>query len=101
MKKLVLGLLLLPMVAVAQQTQPESVTVDKPVLCTQTEALMSTMEKSDYQEIPYWMGTDSNSYWALVVNQKTGTWTMIQFTQDVGCIVGAGENHGIVRQPKK
>ena len=100
MKKLALSLLLLPVIAVAEQP-PEAVTVDKPVICVQTEVLMSTMEKSDYQEIPYWMGTDSNSYWGLVVNQKTGTWTMIQFTQDMGCIVGAGKNHGVVRQPKK
>jgi hypothetical protein len=102
MKKSVLSLLFLPVFAVAQQTQPqESVTVNKPVICVQTEVLMSTLEKSEYQEIPYWMGTDSNSYWALVVNEKTGTWTMIQFTQDVGCIVGAGSNSGTVLQPQK
>jgi len=102
MKKLLLSVLFLPVFAFAQQQQQpqEIITANKEVTCVDTATLMNALEKSEFKEIPYWMGTDSDSYWGLVVNEKTGTWTMIQFTQDLGCIIGSGKNHKLVQSIK-
>lgn len=98
MKKLAISLLMLPMITVAQQAPN---TVDKPVVCVNVEVLMAELESSKYKEVPFWMGTDSKSYWGLVVNEKTGTWSLIQFDQEIGCIIGVGKNSGTIIQPKE
>lgn len=100
MKKFVLSVLLMPVLVLAQ-SMDKPVTVDKPVVCVNTEQLFAAMERSEYQETPHWMGTDSNSYWGMFVNLDTRTWTIIQFTADVACVVGAGENHGHMTPPNK
>lgn len=98
MKKIALGLLLLPMITLAQQ---EPQTVEKPVVCVDVEILMDELQNNKYKEEPVWMGTSGDSYWGLVVNKDTGTWTLIQFNQETGCMIGAGENHGTVLKPKQ
>lgn len=97
MKKFMMSVLLLPAVVFAQQQQQqpqEPVTVDKKVTCASTELVMRALESSEYKEIPYWMGTDGDSYWGMLVNENTKTWTIIQFNRDVACIIGSGKNHG-------
>lgn len=103
MKKFLASVLLLPAFAFAQQQQqPQGpVTVEKPVVCVSAEVLMDALEKSESKEVPYWMGTDAETYWGMLVNEKTGTWTIIQFNRDIGCIIGAGENHGHMIQKTK
>lgn len=102
MKKLVLSLLALPVFAFAQQS-PNAVTIEKSVVCIDAAVLVNGLEDNKYREVPVWMGTDidSDSLWGLITNPVTGTWTIIQFDQDVGCIIGAGTNSGPVRPPQK
>lgn len=91
MKNLIFSLLLLPVFAFAQQ---EPNIVDKKIVCVEIDVLMKELKKNEYNEIPFWMGTDTESYWTLIANKDTGTWTIIQFNEEVGCMIGAGENHG-------
>lgn len=103
MKKLVLSLLALPVFAFAQQPSPDVVTIEKSVVCIDAAVLVNELESNKYREVPVWMGTDieSASLWGLITNPVTGTWTIIQFDQDVGCIIGAGTNSGPVLPPAK
>ena len=80
---LVLGL------AVAQ-----SVTIQKPVECDDTEILFRGLIGSNYKEKPIWMGIESGSTlskYSLFVNEKTMSWTLIQFDEKIACVLGTGE----------
>lgn len=86
MRKFLLGVLLLPAFVLAQP-----VTVEKPVVCEKTEKVIETLQNGQYKELPTWIGYDDKSRYALFVNTKTKTWTIIQFNETIACVVGAGE----------
>ena len=85
MRKFLLGVLLLPAFAFA-----EPVTVEKPVICDTPKIVVESISGT-YQEQPSWIGRDNSSKYALFVNEKTKTWTMIQFNDNIACIIGVGE----------
>ena len=91
MRKFLLGVLLLPAVAVSQP-----VTVEKPVVCEKTEKVIESLQKGQYKENPIWVGYDDKSKYALFANEKTKTWTMIQFNENIACILGVGEGSKLV-----
>ena len=77
-------------IAVAQ-----SVTMQKPVECADTEILFRGLIGSNYKEKPIWMGIESGSTlskYSLFVNEKTKSWTLIQFDEKIACVIGTGEN---------
>lgn len=97
MRKYFLGVLLLPVFALAQP-----VTVEKPVICDKTEKVISTLMNGEYKEQPLWIGVDSKSRYSLFVNEKTRTWTFVQFNENIACVLGLGESSkSIFPDPKK
>lgn len=88
MHKFIFGVLLLPALALAQP-----VTVEKPVVCEKTVTVLEAFSKGEWQEKPFWIGEDNKSKFGLLVNEKTKTWTLIQFNNDIACILGTGINH--------
>lgn len=89
MKKFLFGVLLLPAVVLAQQP----VVVEKPVVCSPTKEVVSFIMSEDYKEIPVWIGEDEDSKYSIFANEKTGTWTFIQFNKKIACVLGAGYRH--------
>ncbi len=85
MHKFLLGVLLLPALVAAQP-----VTVEKPVICERTELVIESLQKGEYKEQPVWIGVDESSRYSLFVNNRTKTWTMIQFNQQIACIIAVG-----------
>jgi hypothetical protein len=67
-------------------------TFNKPVVCGDRDSVVKELAGQQYQEQPVWFGRepDTNDGYSLFVNQKTGTWTLIQFDQRLACIIGAG-----------
>lgn len=88
MRTLLTSILLLPVFALA-----ELVTVEKPVVCDDAQILLKYFAQSDWNEKPFWIGNDSTSRYTLLVNDKTKTWTLLQFNKETACIIGTGENH--------
>lgn len=88
MRKFLAGILFLPVFA-----QAEPVTVEKPVVCDDVKSLIEFVSGAAYREIPFWVGKDSSSRYVMMVNEKTKTWTLIQFNDEIGCIIGTGEGH--------
>jgi hypothetical protein len=86
MRKFLLGVLLLPALVVAQP-----VTVEKTVVCEKTVLVIESLQNGDYKEQPSWIGYDDKSKYSLFTNEKTKTWTMIQFNDTIACIIGSGE----------
>lgn len=79
----------------------ETVKVDKEVVCAEANAMFKALADSDYKEIPVWHGVDSSSHYGLITNQKTGTWTIIQFNHEMVCILGIGKSSRILELPNK
>ena len=95
MKKLFLSVLLLPVLAWAQNP----VIVEKPLLCAKTTEILTSLREK-YEEHPLWIGKDDKSNYSLFVS-KVGTWTLIQFTEEVACILGVGtDSKEIIQGPK-
>lgn len=65
--------------------------VDKPVFCSSLKIIIEAVS-GQFEEIPVWRGNDNKSKYVMTANQKTGTWTMIQYNDEVACVVGFGFN---------
>lgn len=85
MRSFLLGVLLLPAVAIAQP-----VTVDKSVVCDKVEAVIEVLTKK-YDEQPVWFGTAKDSKVGVLVNPKTSSWTVVQFNDKLACVLETGE----------
>ena len=93
MKKLLalIALILVASYIANALAQSSTVEVNKKVVCDDTKSILDTL-LNEYHESPVWAGTDEKSKYGLLINQETGTWTMIQFDKNTTCILGVGEN---------
>lgn len=66
---------------------------EKPVVCDSTRTVIKFLTER-YNEKHIWVGKsgDDDSYYGLLVNMKTGSWTLLQYTKDIACILGAGSS---------
>lgn len=66
--------------------------IPKPVVCGPTELIFKTLINSEINEQPVWTGKneDDRSDYALFVNPKTNTFTIVQFAKEWACILGTG-----------
>lgn len=86
--------LILLSLLVAGSVNAQTVTVQKPVNCFDMEPLFRGLMGDDYKEKPIWMGSEPGtnlSKYSLFVNQETKSWTMIQFNDQIACVLGSGE----------
>jgi hypothetical protein len=88
MHKFIFGVLLLPALAYAQP-----VTVEKPVICDTLKTVIETLTGTGYREQPFWAGNDETSRFILLANERTKSWTIVQFNNNIACVLGTGENH--------
>lgn len=85
MRKFLLSVLLLPVLASA-----EPVTVDKPVVCDDTNIVLNGLGGEKYKEVAVWAGEGKSSMFAVLVNPTSTTWSIIQFNQEKACVLGTG-----------
>lgn len=100
MKKLITGIIiaLSTTFVLAQST---SFNIDRTLVCDDTKKIFNELMKGEYKESPLWGGVGEKTKFILLVNQSTGTWTIIQFTPGVGCILGSGEGSTLSSTEKK
>jgi hypothetical protein len=87
---------LLCLTAVAQTT------TKKEVYCDNTDKLLLILQAGEFEETPIWFGKGDGKApnYSLLVNQKTKSWTMIQFNNELACVIGTGENFNLLdKQP--
>ena len=72
-------------------------TVEKPVFCTDVKSMIEFLSGEDYQEVPTWIGKDEKSKYVLMSNEKSKTWTIVQFNDQVACVLGTGTHGNIIR----
>lgn len=62
----------------------------KVVACTDTATLLSSISKSKWKELPMWVGRSSETTVSLFINNETKSWTIVQFNNEIGCILEVG-----------
>lgn len=80
----------------------QPMTTKKEVYCDNTDKLLLILQSNDYKETPIWFGKGDGKApnYSLLVNQKTKSWTMIQFNNELACVIGTGENFNLLdKQP--
>jgi hypothetical protein len=67
-------------------------TANKPVLCGPSQKIFSYLSGPDVKEQLYWFGKieSDDSKFALLVNAKTRSWTLVEFDKDTACVLGSG-----------
>ncbi len=70
----------------------EPIVVEKPVVCGQVSSVLNGL-KDTYKEEPIWVGNGNDrSRYSLFVNPKTGAFTILQFNNEIACLIGTGES---------
>lgn len=88
MKKLLAILVGIAVLSVANVSAEPDV-FEKPLLCDDVKVIFESL-KNDYNETPIWLGNSSSSKITLFVNEQTKTWTLVEFNNKTGCILGTG-----------
>ena len=69
--------------------------IEKSIVCDDVEKMFRYFQNPPYNETPMWSGRDIIDHTVqhtLLINHQTGTWTMIAFNAEIGCVLGAGTN---------
>jgi hypothetical protein len=76
----------------------EPTATKKEVYCDKTETIISILKGKDFQEVPIWFGkSDAKApNYTLFVNQETRSWTIIQFNNELACVIGTGESYQFI-----
>lgn len=66
--------------------------VPKSVVCGPLSTILKSLADKDIAEQPLWIGKDEGekTNFAVFVNAQTGAFTILQFGQEIGCILGLG-----------
>ena len=91
LKHFLITLLFFPLLVQAQVIKAE-----KTIECAPLSFVLEALAKSDYEEMPVWIGQQENTHYSLFVGGKTKTWTLIQFDEKVACVLGSGLNSKMI-----
>ena len=87
---------LIPLLVHAQSFQTE-----KPVICSDLKSIVEFVSGPDYDEEPFWSGLgEEDSKYILMANPLTRTWTLIQYTDKIACVLGSGRSGRILKLGK-
>ena len=90
-------LLLLALCATAQAQQTQQ-TLQKTVDCAPTQLVLKNLQRK-YGEQPLWGAQVQHTTVAVFVNQQTKTWTLIQFDENLACVLDTGTHYVLVTGP--
>ena len=74
----------------------DAIELQKPVLCSDLKTVIEFVTGPKFKEQPTWTGADDLGKYILTQNDKTGTWTLIQYSEGIACILGTGERGQLI-----
>ena len=76
----------------------QPITTKKEVQCDKTETMIAVLKGKDFEEVPIWFGKGDGKApnYSLFVNAETRSWTIIQFNNELSCVLGSGENYNVI-----
>ena len=90
MKKYLAALLFVSTAGYAQFVETQ-----KPVICAKPEIVFKELAAT-YNERIFWAGKGEETTYLLWVNSKTNSWTLVQSTKALSCIIGTGTNNNFL-----
>jgi hypothetical protein len=65
---------------------------NKPVVCGNLGEIMAKVAGPDWKEVPIWRGgpNEYENMTTLFLNLETNSWTLIEYRNQTGCILGNG-----------
>lgn len=97
MKKIINVAFLFCLSSTIVNAQPRE--LQKPVLCDTLENVIAAVAK-EFKEKPMWAGKDKATQYVITLNEKTKTWSFIQFDETMACILGTGESGHLIFIPE-
>jgi hypothetical protein len=81
------------LLAITTIVAAEPRTLNKPVVCDTTERVFRSLTET-FKETIQWRGAspEQGTGIVLTVNLTTGSWTLIEYTTVMACIIAVGEN---------
>jgi hypothetical protein len=71
--------------------QQEIINLAKELRCSEAEYVIKYFTE-EYQEKPVWVGkSNTGTYLTLLVNKEKRSWTLIEYSSRLACVLGAGE----------
>ena len=93
-------LLFLAFLVTTVNAQP--LTTTKEVQCDDTGKMIAVLKGKEFEEVPIWFGKGDSKApnYSLFVNAQTKSWTIIQFNNELSCVLGSGESYTVLsRKP--
>lgn len=89
MKKLALALLFGSVSSIAHA---QMFMTEKTMVCDSAQKIIKALVSDDFKEMPIWTGKSDqdDSKFSMFSNEKTKTWTILQFNDKIACILGTG-----------
>jgi hypothetical protein len=72
---------------------------EKPIVCSDLKTVIEYVS-SEYNEVPFWNGVTDDSKYILMVNKQTHSWTMIQYNNEIACVIGTGFRANLIKLGK-
>lgn len=85
-------LLTLALFASTTISAQEPIKLEKTVFCLNTEQVLNNI-LNKHKELPLWGATLTNSNVAIFVNPQTKTWTLLQWNENLACVVDMGTGY--------
>lgn len=65
----------------------------KPVLCADLKEIIKTVTSNEYKELPIWRGAENDfgNKTVLFYNKEKTGWTIVEYKNEWGCIIGASD----------
>lgn len=75
------------------------VTIQVEAVCDKLDTVLALI-RDRYGETPVIMSQSKDTTVAFMGNNKTGSWTIIQFNREMACIIGSGERYQLITGTK-
>lgn len=92
----ILVIIILMLITKDANAQPKE--LQKPVLCDTLEKVVEAVSKQ-FGEKPMWSGKDQKTQYVITFNEKSKSWTFVQFDESMACILGTGEGGQLIFIP--
>ena len=86
-------ILIVPLLASAEPTQ-----INKPVICDSTLLVFQALVEQAGEK-PIWVGRGDGkdtSRTVILADEKTKSWTIVQFDKNMACILGSGVGNQLI-----
>jgi len=87
----------------AHPANAEYKTYTRKINCAPLAEVLEDLNSSSIKEVPVWIGTskDPDIKYSVLVNEKTDTWTIIQYNTGAACIISIGQDNQFLDFGKK